>query len=146
MTGHKAPATPGRAAAVLACLAVLYSIPLASLAQYGFPLVGSWSGYWGPDAEHQTRVLISMDFSVQQVISGFVIEKGVRMPLTSATLDPDSWTVVMTAEGEDKATGKKIECRIRGRIENLGSATDRAIAGTWEEGGVRGKFRVVINN
>lgn len=146
MVEHKEPRTLRLGLAASIWVVVLSLICSASSAQYGFPLVGSWSGYWGPDADHQTRVLLSMDFSVDQVISGFIIEKGARMPLTNASLDPDTWTVTMSAERKDPATGKKIECHVRGKIENLGSATERAIAGTWEEGGVQGDFRVVINN
>jgi hypothetical protein len=114
-------------------------------AQYGFPLVGSWSGYWGPDPDHQTRVLMSIDFSVDQVISGFIIEKGVRVPLTSASLDPSTWTVTMTGQRKDPKTGESVDYHIQGVIENLGSGTERAIAGTWSEDKVSGKFRVEIN-
>lgn len=114
-------------------------------AQQAFPLVGSWSGYWGPDASHQTRVLMSITFSVDQVISGFIIEKGRRIPITDASLDPSTWTVTMAAKGEDRESGKPIEYRIKGQIENLGSVTERTLAGTWAEGTTSGTFRVVMN-
>jgi hypothetical protein len=130
------------AGALCACC-LLVSLP--ALAQYGFPLVGTWSGYWGPDDQHRTRVLVAMSFSVDQVISGFIVEKGVRIPIKNASLDPNTWTVTMEAERTEAATGKNVKYLITGAIENLGSATERAIAGTWKEGTESGDFRVVIN-
>ena len=113
-------------------------------AQHGHPLVGSWSGDWGPDPAHRTRLLLTLNFGVDQVISGFIFENGVRIPLQSATLDPDTWTVTMTAQRSD-SDGNTIDYFVRGAIGELSSSTLRTITGDWTEGNVSGDFRLTIN-
>jgi hypothetical protein len=106
-------------------------------------LVGSWRGDWGMSAAERTRLLLTLEFGVDQVIAGAIFENGQRIPLTSAMLDPDTWTVTLTAERVDG--DRTIRYLIEGRIENLGSTTERAIAGRWTEGDMQGEFRVVLN-
>ena len=119
----------------------LGTVPVA--AQHGHPLVGSWSGDWGPSQSDRTRVLMTFSFGIDQVISGFIIENGSRIPLQKAELDPANWAVAISAE---RATDEGIvRYRIEGVIENLGSPTERTISGTWVEGQVSGDFRVSIN-
>lgn len=132
--------------ALLATLGALLAALLASqaVAQHGHPLVGSWSGDWGPTAAERTRLLLTLEFSVDQEISGFIYENGVRIPLRSANLDPSTWTVTMTAERES-ADGITTQYDIEGKIENLGSATQRRIAGVWRKGDRSGDFSVTIN-
>jgi len=122
-------------------LALLGAVPL--WAQHGHPLVGSWRGDWGTSATERTRLLLTLEFGVDQVIAGAIFENGQRIPLTSAMLDPDTWTVTLTAERVDG--DRTIRYLIEGRIENLGSTTERAIAGRWTEGDIQGEFRVVLN-
>jgi hypothetical protein len=128
-------------AALLVLALSFVSQPL--LAQHGHPLVGTWSGDL-TGGERPIRVVLALDFNVDQTISGFIIANGNRLPLTSATLDPHAWQVSLVAQGQNRA-GDRVSYQIHGTIENLGSATDRAIAGTWQEGGNEGDFRVVIN-
>ncbi len=114
------------------------------LAQHGHPLVGSWSGFLNRSEGQPIRALFTFDFSAEQVISGSVIANGRRFAITSASLDPDIWTITLNAEGTDRA-GNMLSYRIVGRIDDLSSPTDRIIAGTWREGSNNGDFRVVIN-
>jgi hypothetical protein len=48
------------------------------------------------------------------------------------------------AEAENEA-GVAVNYEIKGIIENLGSATQRAIVGTWQEGSQSGEFRLELN-
>lgn len=116
----------------------------AVFAQHGHPLVGSWSGDWKAADGQTGRVLLVLNFSEDQVISGNIIEGSVRSPITTATLDPTTWTVTLNAQQKD-ASGAVVPVSIVGKIENLGSATERAIVGTWKKGDKSSDLRVVIN-
>lgn len=130
--------------AVFSLLAVLAVFSQSLSAQHGHPLVGSWSGFMNRDEGTQMRVLLTMDFGVDQVISGNLIVNGRRYPLTSATLNHENWSVAMTAEGQDRS-GNTLRYQINADIENLDSPTLRTLAGTWREGSNAGEFHVVIN-
>ena len=139
-----------RAFAVATLRRVLFGMMLAVLyqgvfAQHGHPLVGTWSGDWkAADGKTTGRVLVVIKFDADQVISGNIIENSIRAPITEATLDPATWTVMLKAE-QTEAGGAVTPIEIRGVIENLGSATERAIVGTWEKGHARSELRLVIN-
>jgi hypothetical protein len=122
------------------CLSLFSSILLA---QEGHPLTGSWSGNRNIDND-RTRVLLLLDLEPNQVISGTIIENGKRIPLTEVILDHESWAVKISAVATDEA-GDAVDYEINGVLENLGSATQRAIVGTWREGSSSGGFRLNIN-
>ena len=116
---------------------------LPAFAQHGHPLVGSWSGEWVLGAERQQRILLVLEYE-NDALSGSVYFGTRRVPLSSATLDPGAWTVRLEA-AEQRADGAAVEYRIEGRVENLGSTTERAISGSLTRNGERGSFRVVMN-
>ena len=118
-----------RALTVVAC--VLASAH--ALAQYGHPLSGSWSGDWGPAKEQRTRVLLEMHWD-GKVITGAINPGPNALPLTKASLDPDTWQVHLEAAG----------VVIDGRLENIGSP-HRVLSGTWTQAGAKGDFRLVRN-
>ena len=102
-------------------------------AQFGHPLKGSWSGDWGPDKDHRTRVLLQMQWD-GKAITGAINPGANALPLTSASLDPDTWQVHLEARG----------VVIDGKLENIGSAR-RVLSGVWTEAGRKGDFRLVRN-
>lgn len=104
-------------------------------AQHGHPLVGSWSGDWTPQGGGKQRLLLVLEYHVDDTISGEVFFGTRRIPLRRATLDPGAWTVHFEAA----------DYVIEGRIENLGSTTERSISGSLSRNGERGDFRVVMN-
>ena len=118
-----------------------FSYPLFS--QEGHPLVGSWSGDRLVN-DKNTRVLVLLDLQPDQEITGTLIENGVRIPLSDVTLDPQDWSVNISAVGEDRA-GNTLNYKIQGVIGNLGSATQRNITGTWDDGTDTGSFRLQRN-
>ena len=122
---------------------VLLAVHGPTLAQQGHPLVGTWSGYWEADSDQRHRILLLLDYDGQSITG--VINPGPNpVPLTRATLDPDTWTVMLEGDRRD-ADGNVIHYVIEGQIENLTSTTQRAIAGTWTQDDTRGNFRVTLN-
>lgn len=117
------------------------SLP-GALAQQGHPLVGTWSGDWGPSAGERHRVLLVLDYDGERI--GGVINPGrASIELTDARLDPATWTVRLEAAASERTNG--VAYVIEGRIDNLGSITARTLAGTWMQGQQRGDFRLVMN-
>ena len=132
-----------RTAGVLVALAAAtaWSGP-GALAQQGHPLVGSWSGDWGVGADERHRVLLVLDYD-GQTVSGVINPGRAPVTLTSARLDPTDWSVRFEAASSEQTGG--VRYVIEGQIENLGSITERTIAGTWQQGERRGDFRIVMN-
>ena len=117
---------------VLTMVAGLFAAAQAA-AQYGHPLKGSWSGDWGAGKEERTRVLLEMQWDGKQ-ITGTINPGPNALPLTKASLDPDTWQVHLEARG----------VVIDGKVENIGS-TRRVLSGVWTQGGQKGDFRLVRN-
>lgn len=130
-------------AAMLLAILVL-GIAVAPLnAQQGHPLTGSWSGERSIDGQN-SRILMVLDLQPDQSFTGYIVERGARLPLSTVTLNPDDWTVAIAASGKDRA-GNDLAYRIEASIENLGSHNNRVLDGTWREGNASGDFRVRIN-
>jgi hypothetical protein len=118
-----------RALTVLACLL----LAAQAFAQFGHPLKGSWSGDWGPNKDQRTRVLLQMGWD-GKAITGAINPGPNALPLTKASLDPDTWQVHLEARG----------IVIDGKVENIGAAR-RVLSGVWTQAGQKGDFRLVRN-
>jgi hypothetical protein len=112
-----------------ACMLAAANAP----AQYGHPLKGSWSGDWGPTKAQRTRVLLQMQWD-GKAVTGAINPGPNAVPLTRASLDPDTWQVHLEANS----------IVIDGRLENIGSA-HRVLSGTWTQAGAKGDVRLVRN-
>lgn len=115
----------------------------SAIAQAGHPLKGSWSGDWGPTPDHRNRVLLLLDWDGNE-ITGVINPGRNGVPLTSATLDPSDWTVRLEAQAPDR-NGNMLQYVIEGKVENLGSWTNRRLSGTWRHGDESGDFMVTLN-
>jgi hypothetical protein len=102
-------------------------------AQFGHPLKGSWSGDWGPNREQRTRVLLQVQWD-GKAITGAINPGPNALPLTKASLDPDTWLVHLESRG----------IVIDGKLENIGS-NRRVLSGTWTQGGQKGDVRLMRN-
>ena len=122
----------------LACLA---SAATAS-AQFGHPLKGSWSGDWGSGSGNRQHVVLNLNWD-GKVISGAINPGPNAVTLTTATLDPATWTVHFVGDGKD-ASGAPVHIVIDGKVENLG-AFQRFITGMWTQGSQKGTFKVTRN-
>ena len=116
---------------LFACLAV-------SMPSMSHPAKGSWSGFMGPNAAKQERIRLLIN-AHNGDLSG-VINPGRRgVDATSVVLDASTWTLTVRAnmpEGELVMVGK---------LENLGSWTNRKYSGTYTMGSERGTFDVRLN-
>jgi hypothetical protein len=125
-------------------LAIGLSVALPALAQLGYPAKGSWSGYWGPDKNDRHRMLLVMDWVNDKIVGKINPGMDDGGKITSAKLDPSTWTLTIQAElgmnGKDPkhfvATGK---------LSNLGSWTNRRYTGTYHYGNETGSFMVIRN-
>ena len=127
-----------RAIALLACLASAGT----NWAQFGHPLMGSWSGDWGTTKENRTRVLIDLNWD-GKTITGIINPGPNAVALQKATLDPETWHVHFEAEGKNPS-GAAVRYVIDGKLENIG-AYQRFITGTWAQGNAKGDFKITRN-
>jgi hypothetical protein len=127
-----------RFALVVAVLAVAAN----AFAQFGHPLKGSWSGDWGTSASNRQHVVLNLNWDGKE-ISGVINPGPTAVTLTTATLDPSTWTVHFVGDGKDKS-GASVHYVIDGKVENLG-AFQRFITGTWTQGSEKGTFKVTRN-
>lgn len=120
---------------VLACLAVT-----AAVAQEGHPVIGTWSGEWGPTATQRNNVLIVLSYDTT-TISG-VLNPGYpdEAPIKVATLDSTKWILRLEADSKDER-GNPAKVIVEGKLENLGSP-NRTFTGTWTRGNTKGDFKL----
>ncbi len=108
-------------------------------AQEGHPLTGTWSGDWGASATERTHVTLVMNWDGKNV-TGTWNPGPDSVPLTSAFLDPTTWTVRLEVEPK-VAGGTPARMTLEGRLEDL-SSYHRKIVGTWTRGAERGDVRL----
>jgi hypothetical protein len=123
--------------------AVLLFIVLAwassTLAQEGHPLVGTWSGDWGPTSTHRNQVTIVMNWDGKNVTG--IINPGPDMiPMKVITLDSTKWTVHIEADAKD-SKGSPVHFIVDGKLDNILSYK-RTLTGTWNHGNVKGDFKL----
>ena len=129
---------------LVAALAGLLVTAAPAAAQFGHPMKGQWSGEWGP-AGSTSRLLLDLHWDGKD-ITGRINPGGSEAAVKKVTFDYSDvtkWKVQMEAEGKD-ASGKPVQIRVDGILENLG-AYYRVFHGTWTEGGKSGPFTVTRN-
>jgi hypothetical protein len=120
---------------LLACLAAT----IASEAQEGHPLVGTWYGDWGPTPAQRTQITVVMSWDGKKV-SGLIDPGPDSVPLKVATLDSTKWMVHLEADIKDKS-GNPVHVVADGKLENIGSYS-RTLSGTWTYGGMKADFKL----
>jgi hypothetical protein len=106
------------------------------VAQEGFPLDGTWRGERAGAGKVPETIVMVLQWDGQK-ISGVINPGPDAIQISDATLTPEGWKVAIAAQGPK---GKAI--RFEGAIEHLGEY-NRAIAGTWTEGGKSSPLRMV---
>ncbi|MDE0004727.1 MAG: hypothetical protein OXQ29_18710 [Rhodospirillaceae bacterium] len=129
---------PLRSAVLLACLA---AAPI--WAQLGHPAKGAWSGYWGPGESGQRRVLLLLEW-IDNEITGVINPGRNGAQIDRAELDASTWTLTIEADMpvERGGTARYVAT---GKIENLGSWTNRRYSGTYTHGDESGTFLMTLN-
>lgn len=123
----------------LAAMVVAAVTGAPGLAQEGHPLKGSWIGTLEGNATHDEFVVVVLDWDGRE-ISGIINPGTDEIAITDAELDPEDWSVRITAATEDSA-GRTVNYRIEGVIEAL-ETPNRYIKGNWRNGDESGDFEI----
>jgi hypothetical protein len=121
-----------------ACLAMA-----AAYGQVGHPAKGSWLGYWGPDQKTQRRLVLNLDWRDQAVV-GEINPGPNAAKITHSDLDYTTWSMTLEAQLPN-ASGALEKWVAVGKIENLGSWTNRRYSGTYTQGAEHGTFQVTLH-
>ncbi len=114
-------------------------LPGLTFAQEGHPLVGTWSGDWGPTPTHRNQVTIVMNWDGKN-ITGIINPGPDVIPMKVVTLDSTKWTVHIEADAKD-SSGNPVHFVVDGKLDNILSYK-RTLAGTWNHGNIKGDFKV----
>ena len=126
-----------------ALAALLIALPAVS--QVGHPAKGSWSGYWGPGQADQRRMLLLLDWRDNR-ISGTINPGRNGVDIESAALEVSDWMLTIEAD-MPVARGSDETARFEasGKLENLGSWSNRRYSGTYRFGDETGTFLLSLN-
>jgi hypothetical protein len=120
-------------------------VPGVTFAQFGHPLKGQWSGERGTGA-NAARLLLDLNWDGKDITGAINPGSDTAATVKKVTFDyskTDAWGVQIEAEGKD-ASGKPVQIRIAGTLENLG-AYYRVFHGTWMQGSQKANFTVTRN-
>ena len=123
--------------------AVATLVVLTSAAQVGHPAKGSWSGYWGPTEAGKRRMLLVLDWR-DRALTGTINPGPNAVKVDKAALDIDTWTLTLEAD-MPTGTGATAHFVSTGKLDNLGSWTNRIYSGTYQFGAERGTFKLALN-
>jgi hypothetical protein len=126
-------------------LLAAFVVALPALSQVGHPAKGSWSGYWGPNDDDQRRMLLLLDWRDNH-LSGTINPGRNGVEIENASLDVDDWILTIEAE-MPVARGSDVTAHFAatGKLENLGSWTNRRYSGTYRFGSETGHFSLTLN-
>jgi len=129
-----------RTVCLLACLA----FAVATSAQEGHPLVGSWHGDWGISAAGRQDLTVVFDYTPDGAdVTGIANPGYDHATLQNFQLtipQPTEWNVRFEVELKDKS-GKATRYVAEGKLDRIGSDR-RTLAGTWTAGASRGDFKL----
>lgn len=123
----------------------LLALPALAVAQFGHPLKGQWSGEAGT-AGDSTRLLLDLGWDGKNITGTINPGSATEAEIRKVTFDYSkvtAWGVQLEAEGKD-ASGKPVQIRIDGTLENLG-AYYRVFHGTWTQGSQKKPFTLTRN-
>ncbi len=111
--------------------------------QVGHPAKGSWLGYWGPDQKGQRRLVLNLDWRDRAVV-GEINPGPNAAKIIRSDLDYTTWSMTLEAQLPN-ASGALEKWVAVGKIENLGSWTNRRYSGTYTQGAEHGTFQVTLH-
>jgi hypothetical protein len=123
---------------ILPCV-VFLCMAAWSFAQEGHPLVGTWSGDWGPTPTHRNQVTVVMNWDGKNV-TGIINPGPDVISMKIVTLDSTKWTVHIEADAKDRS-GSPVHFVADGKLDNILSYK-RTLIGTWSHGNVKGDFKL----
>jgi hypothetical protein len=117
-------------------LVLVLLLASVAVAQEGFPLDGTWRGERAGAGKVPETLVMVLQWDGKK-ISGVINPGPTAIQISDASLTPEGWKVSIAAQGPK---GKPIH--FEGALEHLGEY-NRAIAGTWTEGGKSFPVRMV---
>jgi hypothetical protein len=115
----------------------------AAVAQVGHPAKGSWLGYYGPNDDNLQRMRLLIDWDNRE-LEGTINPGRNAVPMDKLTIDYDTWNMTIEATLPQES-GSTAHFVATGKLENLGSWTNRRFKGTYTLGGESGEFEFLIN-
>jgi len=117
------------------------AVAVPGLSQVGHPAKGSWAGFLTPlgvsdVSDERIRLLINAH---NGELSGIINPGRNGVEATSVELDAPSWTLTI------QATTPEGPLELVGKLENLGSWTNRRYSGYYSRGDEKGTFTVILN-
>ncbi len=100
------------------------------------PLSGTWTGDWGPTADHRNAVTVELSLE-GDTLSGTVNPDAEDIALSVASFDSATNMVTMEAEAQN-FRGETVQYTIEGRLDG------NTIAGTWIHDGLEGDFSITM--
>ena len=97
-------------------------------------LSGTWSGDWGPTAQHRNPVTLDLKWDGTN-LSGAVNPGPTAIQLSKASFDSGTGAVLMEADARNHE-GNTVHYMIEGKVEG------NSIAGTWNHQKQKGDFKV----
>ena len=105
-----------------------------ALAQEGHPLVGTWSGDWGPTPTHRNPVTLELKLD-GTMLTGTVNPGANAVPLTKGSFAKDTGMVMMEADAKGEK-GAPVHYVIEGKVEGT------MMSGTWNHDDKKGDFKL----
>lgn len=124
-------------------LMVALVVVAAAGAQTGHPAKGSWLGYWGPNESEQRRMRLLLDWE-DRAVTGTINPGRNGVAVDEASIDYDTWTLTIEADMPSES-GDVERLVATGKLENLGSWTNRRYSGTYTFGNEAGTFSLLLN-
>lgn len=121
----------------------LLAAAVPAIAQVGHPAKGSWIGYWGTSEDDRNRILLLLDWQDRQLV-GTINPGRNAVAVARAEIDYATWTMTIEAPMA-KDDGTTAPWVAEGKLENLGSWTNRRFSGTYRHGDETGRFALVLN-
>jgi len=100
------------------------------------PLTGTWAGNWGPSAEHRNEVTLELAWDGTS-LSGMVNPGANAIALDSASYDPETGAVTMTASAEN-FRGETVNYTIEGTLDGS------TMTGSWVHDNQEGDFSITM--
>jgi hypothetical protein len=125
--------------AIYSSLFFAFLAVVPALAQEGHPLTGTWSGDWGATGTKRTAITLVMNWDGKNV-TGIINPGPDSIQIASVYVDYANWTVRIEADAKD-SSGNAAHIVAEGKLDDLGSY-HRTIKGVWEQGKVKGEFRL----
>jgi hypothetical protein len=101
------------------------------------PLSGTWTGDWGPSAEHRNPVTLELAWDGAS-LTGTVNPGPNAIALATASFDPATSSVTMEADAEN-FRGEAVHYMIEGQVEG------NMMSGTWTHDDQEGTFSLTMS-